>query len=56
MPASRPEPPESPIDPEDMLRAMLRISPEDAAKVREAASRAMTNVDDDEDDDGGHPS
>jgi hypothetical protein len=27
------------VDPEDFLRALLRISPEDAAKVREDAAR-----------------
>lgn len=32
------------VDPEEFLRALLRISPEDAAKAREEAAKAGTTA------------
>lgn len=34
------------LDPEDFLRALLRISPEDAAQARDDAARAAKGQDD----------
>ncbi len=36
------------LDPEDFLRAMLKISPEDAAQAREDAARAARHDDGDD--------
>jgi hypothetical protein len=41
------------VDPEDFLRALLKISPEDAAKVREDAAKRHA-TDDDEQPSGQH--
>ena len=35
---------DAPVDPEEFLRALLKISPEDAAKAREEAAKAGTTA------------